>query len=71
VHRADDKTGTMLFLHNLGDQDATVDVSSLDDISESPSEMFADREYGDIDLAKLLISGYGYRWICLRRKLSL
>ena len=67
VHRADDKAGTMLFLHNLGDQDATVDVSSLDDVTESPSEMLADREYGDIDLAKLSIGGYGYRWICLRR----
>jgi maltose alpha-D-glucosyltransferase/alpha-amylase len=71
VHRADDTTGTMLFLHNLGDQDATVDVSSLDDIAESPTEMFADRDYGDIDLAKVTVGGSGYRWICLRRELSL
>jgi maltose alpha-D-glucosyltransferase/alpha-amylase len=71
VHRADDTTGTMLFLHNLGDQDTTVDVSSLDEIAESPTEMFADREYGGIDLAKLTVSGYGFRWICLRRALSL
>ena len=34
VHRADDTTGTMLFLHNLGHQDVTVDVSSLGDIAE-------------------------------------
>jgi len=71
VHRADDTTGTMLFLHNLSDQDATVDVSSLDDAAESPTEMFADRGYGDIDLAKLTVGGYGYRWICLRREFSL
>jgi maltose alpha-D-glucosyltransferase/alpha-amylase len=71
VHRADDTTGTMLFLHNLGDHDATVDVSSLDDIAKSPTEMLADRNYGDIDLAKLTVGGYGYRWICLRRELSL
>jgi maltose alpha-D-glucosyltransferase/alpha-amylase len=71
VHRADDTTGTMLFLHNLGDQEATVDLSGLDDISESPTEMFADRKYGDIDLAKVTVGGYGYRWICLRRELSL
>jgi Alpha amylase, catalytic domain len=71
VHRADDTTGTMLFLHNLGDQEATVDVSSLDDIAKSPTEMLADRNYGDIDLDKLTVGGYGYRWICLRRGLSL
>jgi len=71
VHRADDTNGTMLFLHNLGDQDVTVDVSSLDGIAESPTEMFADHPYGDIDLAKLTIGGYGYRWICLRREFSL
>jgi maltose alpha-D-glucosyltransferase/alpha-amylase len=71
VHRADDTTGTMLFLHNLGDHDATADVSSLDDIAKSPTEMLADRDYGDIDLAKLTVGGYGYRWICLRRELSL
>jgi maltose alpha-D-glucosyltransferase/alpha-amylase len=61
----------MLFLHNLGGQDATVDVSSLGDIAEAPTEMFADRDYGDIDLARLAVAGYGYRWICLRRELSL
>jgi maltose alpha-D-glucosyltransferase/alpha-amylase len=71
AHRADDTTGTMLFLHNLGDQDVTVDVSSLGDIAESPTEMFADRDYGDIELAKVTVGGYGYRWICLRRELSL
>jgi maltose alpha-D-glucosyltransferase/alpha-amylase len=66
AHRADDTTGTMLFLHNLDDQDATADLSSLADTAESPMEMLADRDYGDIDLAKLAIGGYGYRWIRLR-----
>jgi maltose alpha-D-glucosyltransferase/alpha-amylase len=65
AHRADDTTGTMLFLHNLGDQDATADLSSLADIAGSPEEMLADRDYGDIDLAKLAVGGYGYRWIRL------
>jgi hypothetical protein len=61
MHRADDTTGTMLFLHNLGDQDATADVSSsLDDIAESPTEMLADRNYGDIsNLERILIPGDG------------
>jgi maltose alpha-D-glucosyltransferase / alpha-amylase len=71
VHRADDTTGTMLFLHNLGDHDATADISSVEDRADSPTEMLADRDYGDIDLAKLTVGGYGYRWICLRRELSL
>jgi maltose alpha-D-glucosyltransferase/alpha-amylase len=65
AHRADDTTGTMLFLHNLDDQDATADLSSLAGIAESPEEMLADRDYGDIDLAKLTVGGYGYRWIRL------
>src|SRR5580692_8109310 len=52
VHRADDTTGTMLFLHNLGDQEVIVDVSGVDDIAMSPTEMLADGDYGDIDLAK-------------------
>jgi maltose alpha-D-glucosyltransferase/alpha-amylase len=71
AHRADDASGTILFLHNLRDQDATVDVSSLGDIAEAPTEMFADRGYGDIDLAKLTVGGYGYRWIRLRGEPSL
>ena len=70
AHRADDTTGTMLFLHNLDDQDAAVDLSSLADIAESPAEMLADRDYGDIDLAKLAVGGYGYRWIRLCWELS-
>jgi hypothetical protein len=50
----------MLFLHNLGDQDVTADVSSLDDIAESPTEMLADRNYGDIsNLERILIPGDG------------
>jgi maltose alpha-D-glucosyltransferase/alpha-amylase len=70
AHRADDTTGTMLFLHNLDDQDATVDLSSLADIAGSPTEMLADCDYGDIDLAKLAVGGYGYRWIRLCWELS-
>ena len=46
-------------------------IRSLDGAAESPTGMFADRGYGDIDLAKLTVGGHGYRWICLRRKFSL
>jgi hypothetical protein len=32
--------------------------------------MLADCDYGDIDLAKLAVGGYGYRWIRLCWELS-
>jgi maltose alpha-D-glucosyltransferase/alpha-amylase len=68
VHRADDVTGTMLFLHNLADQDATVDLSSVYSEAELPNDVLADQDYpepGTLD--KLAVAGYGYRWIRLRR----
>ncbi len=68
VHRADSHTGTMLFLHNLGKDDVTVDLSSVEDESEQPNDVLADREYPDPGkLADLKVAGYGYRWIRLRR----
>jgi maltose alpha-D-glucosyltransferase/alpha-amylase len=70
AHRADDDTGTVLFLHNLDEQDATVDLGVLENVAEAPTEMLADRDYGDIDLGKLAVAGYGYRWIRLCRHLS-
>jgi maltose alpha-D-glucosyltransferase / alpha-amylase len=68
VHRADDVTGTMLFLHNLGPDDGTVDLSSLYPEAEAPNDVLADREYPDLDkFREIDVAGYGYRWIRLRR----
>ncbi|MFI1989583.1 alpha-amylase family protein [Actinoplanes sp. NPDC020271] len=68
VHRADDGTGTMLFLHNLGPDDVTVDLSSIGETAELPNDVLADAEYPDPGkLADLPVSGYGYRWIRVRR----
>jgi maltose alpha-D-glucosyltransferase/alpha-amylase len=68
VHRADDVTGTMLFLHNLGDEDGIVDLGSLYPEAESPNDVLADQEYAEPGrLDKLAVAGYGYRWIRLRR----
>ena len=68
VHRADDVTGTMLFLHNLGPDDATVDLAGLDAEAQHPNDVLADREYPDPGkLDALDVAGYGYRWIRLRR----
>jgi maltose alpha-D-glucosyltransferase/alpha-amylase len=68
VHRADDVTGTMLFLHNLGPDDGTIDLSTLYPEAESPNDVLADGEYPDLDKFQAVeLSGYGYRWIRLRR----
>jgi maltose alpha-D-glucosyltransferase/alpha-amylase len=68
VHRADDATGTMLFIHNLGERDGTIDLSTLAPEADFPNDVLADREYGELGkLDSVAIAGYGYRWIRLRR----
>jgi maltose alpha-D-glucosyltransferase/alpha-amylase len=68
VHRADDVTGTMVFVHNLGPEDAEVDLSTLYPEAESPNDVLADREYPELGKCDAVqLSGYGYRWIRLRR----
>jgi maltose alpha-D-glucosyltransferase/alpha-amylase len=68
VHRADGAPGTMLFLHNLKDTAVTVDLSTLDGVEEA-DQVFADRDYGTVEkLGALELSGFGYRWIRLRRR---
>ncbi|GAA0465299.1 trehalose synthase [Actinoplanes capillaceus] len=68
AHRADDVTGTMLFVHNLSDADAVVDLSGLAGEAEFPNDVLADQEYPEPDgLDKIKVSAYGYRWIRMRR----
>jgi maltose alpha-D-glucosyltransferase/alpha-amylase len=70
VHRADNHTGTMLFVHNLSGKAGAVDLSSVYAEAEYPNDVLADREYpepGKLD--KIEVAGYGYRWIRLRRTL--
>jgi maltose alpha-D-glucosyltransferase/alpha-amylase len=68
VHRADDVTGTMLFVHNLGAEDATVDLSSLAAEADFPNDVLADREYPELGKFEAVeVGGYGYRWIRLCR----
>jgi maltose alpha-D-glucosyltransferase/alpha-amylase len=68
VHRADDRTGTMLFLHNLADTPSTVDLSELAGEADHPNQVFGDQPYDHpLDLAALDLNGYGYRWIRLSR----
>jgi maltose alpha-D-glucosyltransferase/alpha-amylase len=68
VHRADDDTGTMVFVHNLGEEPGTVDLSSLAAEAEYPNDILADQEYGELGkFDSVAIGRYGYRWIRLRR----
>jgi maltose alpha-D-glucosyltransferase/alpha-amylase len=68
VHRADGDTGTMLFLHNLATEPATVDLGMLYAEADHPIDVLTDREYPEVGkLDALAVEGYGYRWIRLRR----
>jgi maltose alpha-D-glucosyltransferase / alpha-amylase len=69
VHRADDETGTMVFVHNLGPEEGSFDLSSLAADAQAPNDVFADQRYPDLgDFTKVEVSGHGYRWIRLRRR---
>ncbi|MFF3864911.1 alpha-amylase family protein [Micromonospora sp. NPDC001898] len=68
AHRADGPTGTMVFLHNLGTDDVEVDLGTLADEADLPTDVLADRSYGEVGkLDSLKLAGYGYRWIRLCR----
>ncbi len=68
AHRFAGPTGEMLFLHNLGEDSVSVDLAGQVEESPQASEVFADRDYGDVDttLRKLRVEGLGYRWLRLR-----
>jgi maltose alpha-D-glucosyltransferase/alpha-amylase len=68
AHRADGPTGTMLFLHNLGTDDVTVDLGDLFEEAYDPNQVFGDQPYRPVGrLDALDLAGHGYRWIRLRR----
>ncbi len=68
AHRADGPTGTMVFLHNLGTEDAEVDLSMLAPEADLPIDVLTDRNYDEVGkLDRLKLAGYGYRWIRICR----
>jgi len=68
VHQTDDHSGSMVFLHNLADEPATVDLGSLAAMADHPNQVFGDQLYDEpLDLGSLQVTGYGYRWIRLSR----
>jgi maltose alpha-D-glucosyltransferase/alpha-amylase len=70
AHRAQASSGSVVFLHNLGNSPARVQLPVQRDSHGKPVEIFSNREYAEPDLENLEIDGYGYRWIRLRRNHS-
>jgi maltose alpha-D-glucosyltransferase/alpha-amylase len=68
AHRADGRTGCMLFLHNLGTEDTCLDLGELYEEADNPNQVFGDQAYEPVgQLDALHLAGYGYRWIRLYR----
>jgi maltose alpha-D-glucosyltransferase/alpha-amylase len=68
AHRADGPSGAMLFVHNLGTDEARIDLGSLYAESNHPNQVFGDQDYSPVGrLDALDVAGHGYRWIRLRR----
>jgi maltose alpha-D-glucosyltransferase/alpha-amylase len=76
AHRFDAPEGSMLFLHNLADRKATVDLGRLEGAARPsdirPTDIFTDAAYPPLrpDLAGIDLNGWGYRWIRLRRGMN-
>jgi maltose alpha-D-glucosyltransferase/alpha-amylase len=60
--------GVMLAVHNLSEQDRTVDLGQQPGQEGDPMEVFSDRPYDAAgpELKQVELAGYGYRWLRLR-----
>ena len=69
VHRMTGATGTLLFLHNLGRDEVTVDVGPQPEQDGPPVEVFSDRRYDPVeeDLHAVPLAASGFRWLRLCR----
>jgi maltose alpha-D-glucosyltransferase/alpha-amylase len=68
VHRADGRSGSTLFVHNLADRRCTLQLGSQRDPEQRPLNFFGDADYGqDVNLDAVDVAGFGYRWIRLRQ----
>jgi maltose alpha-D-glucosyltransferase/alpha-amylase len=67
-HAQQEGRGSMVFVHNLADEEVTVDLSQLSEEADHAYELLADRGYAPVDdsLSKIPVAGLGYRWIRLR-----
>jgi maltose alpha-D-glucosyltransferase/alpha-amylase len=68
VHRADGRSGSTLFAHNLAHRPCTLELGSQRHPEHRPLNFFEDSDYGrEVDLDALEVAGFGYRWIRLRQ----
>jgi maltose alpha-D-glucosyltransferase/alpha-amylase len=70
AHRAEAASGSIVFLHNLADTPVEICLPEQPDEDDAPVEVLSNREYQQLDLRKLRLDGYGYRWIRLCRNHS-
>jgi maltose alpha-D-glucosyltransferase/alpha-amylase len=70
AHRAEAASGSIVFLHNLADTPVEVRLPEQPDEDDAPVEVLSNREYQQLDLRRLALDGYGYRWIRLCRNHS-
>jgi maltose alpha-D-glucosyltransferase/alpha-amylase len=70
VHRMSAEQGTLLFVHNLGAAEVTVDVGVQPDQDGDPVEVFGDRRYAPVgpQLTGIAVAASGYRWLRLSRR---
>ncbi|RKS71414.1 maltose alpha-D-glucosyltransferase/alpha-amylase [Motilibacter peucedani] len=68
AHRADAAGGSLVFLHNLADRPAVLDLGAL---GARATQVFSDGGYDDTDavgglgLERVDLHGYGFRWLRL------
>jgi maltose alpha-D-glucosyltransferase/alpha-amylase len=62
-------TGTVLFVHNLGEEPVRLDLGRQDGQNQDAVELFADQDYPrpSAALGELDVGRYGYRWFRLAR----
>jgi maltose alpha-D-glucosyltransferase / alpha-amylase len=71
AHRAEAASGTVVFLHNLDDKAVEVELPlQPEEDDHHPVEVFGNREYDDLDLRRMELDGYGFRWVRIGRKHS-
>lgn len=65
AHRAFTARGSVLFVHNLADRPATVRLPHVGSDEEQLVDLFHDQDYGPVDLQRVDVAGFGFRWIRL------
>ena len=65
AHRYSGEHGAILFLHNLDRHHRTVRLGDQLPAYDAPIESLADSDYGKLDLGRLELNGWGYRWVRL------